>query len=177
MIKTVADLAVDMAYEFGAKAIFYVPGGAAMYLNNALFEHRHLKAVSFHHEGAAAWAAESAAQLTGLGVAMVTSGPGLTNAISGIASAWVNSHPLIVLAGQVKSSDLKQNNQQRQRGLQEIDTVSLTSAITKRSIEIHTTVDARNTFESCYALAKDGRRGPVVISIPLDIQRMNLDGI
>ena len=94
-----------------------VPGGGAMYLNDALYCSKHVKHIANHHEQASVIAAEAYSRVTdNIGVAMVTSGPGATNAITGVAGAFIDSIPLIILSGQVKTNDLKKESGLRQKG-------------------------------------------------------------
>jgi acetolactate synthase-1/2/3 large subunit len=171
----VSDYVLDSLVNAGAKHVFLVPGGAAMHLNDSLAKNPMLTYTSAFHENAASVAAEAFSKLTNtLGVAMVTGGPGSTNAITGVASAWVNSAPLVVLSGQVKSSDLNQGRL-RQSGLQEVDIESIVRPITKYVATIRRPDDVRRHVETAIHLARDGRPGPVWLDIPMDIQGASID--
>ena len=110
-----------------------------------------------------------------LGVAMVTTGPGGTNAVTGVASAWLDSMPCLVISGQVKRDDLKRDSGVRILGVQEIDIVSIVDSITKYAVTIEDPSTIRYHLEKAVHLAHDGRRGPVWIDIPLDVQAAQID--
>jgi acetolactate synthase-1/2/3 large subunit len=108
----------------GVKHVFMVTGGGAMHLDDSLGQCKEIEYVCTLHEQAAAMAAESYAKVTnGLGVCLVTAGPGGTNAITGVAGAWLDSTPMLVLSGQAKRADLKGDTGVRQMGVQEVDIV------------------------------------------------------
>ena len=131
----VADYILETIAQLGVKDMFFLPGGGAMHLNNALFRNKDIRAISMLHEQGAAIAAEGYARTSGkFGACMVTSGPGATNAITGLAGAWFESTPVIVFSGQVKRADLKGNTGLRQLGTQELDIVSMVSSITKHAV-------------------------------------------
>ncbi len=153
------------------KHVFMVPGGGAMHLNDSLGHCQGLEFVSNHHEQASAIAAEAYARVTNnLGVALVTTGPGGTNAITGVAGAWLDSTPCLFISGQVKRADMVGNRGIRQLGVQEIDIVSLVKPITKYAVTIMDPVTIRFHLEKAVHLARSGRPGPVWIDIPLDVQ-------
>ncbi len=159
-----------------ASAVFFVPGGGSMYLVDALARNERLEFVPNHHEQASAIAAEAYARVTGgLGVALVTTGPGGTNAITGVAGAWLESVPLLVLSGQVKRADLVGDSGLRQRGPQEVDIVSLVGPITKYAVTVMEPREIRYHLERALHAAMSGRRGPVWIDIPLDVQAATID--
>src|SRR5262249_28276685 len=119
---------------------------------------------------------EAHAKLTGkLGVAMVTAGPGSTNAITGVASAWVNSVPTLFLSGQVKKADLKGESHLRQLGLQEIDIVSIVRPIPKSAATVIEPTRVRFHVEKALHEAVSGRPGPVWLAFPLDVQAAEID--
>lgn len=128
------------------------------------------------HEQGCAMAAEAYGRATNdLGVALVTTGPGGTNAVTGVAGAWLSSTPCFFLSGQVKRSDLKGASGVRQRGPQEIDIVSIVSPITKYAVTVMDPMDIRFHLEKALHLARDGRRGPVWVDIPLDVQAASVE--
>ncbi len=160
----------------GVKHVFFLPGGGAMHLNDSMGRCPDLEHVSMLHEQAAAVAAEAYARVTNnLGVAMVTSGPGGTNAITGVAAAWLDSTPCLFLSGQVKRPDLQHSPQLRQLGVQEIDIVSIVKPITKYALTILEPSSIRFHLEQAVYLARSGRPGPVWIDIPLDVQAAQID--
>ncbi len=174
MIK-VSDYVMETLASAGVSNVFFVPGGAAMHLNDSLGKHPKLSYISTFHENAAAIAAESFSKLRNdLGVAMVTAGPGSTNAVTGVVSAWVNSAPLIMLSGQVKTSDLNRGSL-RQSGLQEVDISSVVRPVTKYVATVTDASQVRFHLEKAIHLAKTGRPGPVWLDFPMDIQGALID--
>ena len=128
------------------------------------------------HEQAAAMAAESYAKVVGdIGVCLVTAGPGGTNAITGVAGAWLDSTPMLVLSGQAKRADLKGTSGVRQMGVQEVDIVSMVSPITKYAVTVMEPADIRYHLEKAVHLARTGRPGPVWLDLPLDVQGAAID--
>ena len=128
------------------------------------------------HEQASAIAAESYAKVSGnLGVALVTSGPGGTNAITGTLAAWLDSTPCLFISGQVKRADLKGGTGLRQLGVQEVDIVSMVRSVTKYAVTLTEPADVRCQLEKCVHFATTGRKGPVWIDIPLDVQAAQID--
>jgi acetolactate synthase-1/2/3 large subunit len=166
-----ADYVASFLVERGVRAVFLVPGGGNMFLVDGVGQQPRLEAVPNHHEQASALAAEAYSRVTEqLGVALVTSGPGATNAITGVGEAWTESAPLLIISGQVKRSDLKGDSGLRQKGPQEVDIVTMVSGITKYAATVMESADLRYHLEKAFYLAMTGRRGPVWIDIPLDIQ-------
>jgi len=155
--------------------VFGVCGGGAMHLNDSIAHHPMLKWVATHHEQAAAFAAESYARVSNkIGVVHVTAGPGVTNAITGAACAWADSLPMMVIAGQVDSSTLRQNGV-RQLGISEVDGVALMQPITKHAFCIRSPEHVVFAMQRAYHYAMHGRRGPVYIEVPLDVQNAEID--
>jgi len=160
----------------GARHVFFVPGGAAMHLNDSLGRTPGVAYTATLHEQAAAIAAEAWAKVTNdLGVCMTTAGPGGTNAITGLAGAWLDSSPVVFLSGQVKRADLKGKSGLRMLGVQEIDIVSLVSPITKYSVTVTEPESIRYHLEKAIHLAREPRRGPVWLDLPLDVQASQVD--
>jgi acetolactate synthase-1/2/3 large subunit len=171
----VADFVLDFVANHTG-AVFFVPGGGSMYLVDALARNGSLEFVPNHHEQASAIAAEAYARVTGgLGVALVTTGPGGTNAITGVAGAWLESVPVLMLSGQVKRADLVGDSGLRQRGPQEVDIISLVTPITKYAVTVMDPHEIRFHLEKALHAATSGRRGPVWIDIPLDVQASMID--
>ncbi len=142
-----------------------------MHLNDSLGRCKQVEYVCNLHEQASAICAEAYGKITNnIGVAMVTAGPGGTNAITGIAGAWLDSTPMMVISGQVKRADLKRNSNVRMLGVQEIDIVTIVSSITKYAVTILDPATIRFHLEKAFHLATSGRKGPVWIDIPLDVQ-------
>lgn len=150
--------------------VFFVPGGGCAFLVDALGK-SNLKYVSMICESGASSAAVGYAMVrNSLGVALVTSGPGICNAITGIASAWTDSIPLLVIGGQANSKTLVKNTLLRTKGIQEINGVGICTPITKCSIQAHSGKHAINSLHSLINLCLEGRRGPCFLEIPLDYQ-------
>jgi len=165
-----SDYVVDFIARQGVGHVFMIPGGGAMHLNDSLGRHPTLKFVCNLHEQASAVAAEAYGQYAGLGVAMVTSGPGGTNAVTGVAGAWLESTPMLVISGQVKRADLVGDRGVRQIGFQEIDIVSVVKPITKYAVTVSDPKDIRACLEEALWHATHGRKGPAWVDIPLDVQ-------
>jgi acetolactate synthase-1/2/3 large subunit len=171
-----SDYVIRFIAENGVKHVFMLPGGGAMHLNDSLGGCRRLEYVAVQHEQAAAIAAEAYARVTGnWGAVIVTSGPGGTNTITGVAAAWLDSTPVIFISGQVKRADLKRDSTLRQLGVQEVDIATIVGSITKYAITILDPNSIRYHLEKAFYLAKVGRPGPVWIDIPLDVQAANIE--
>jgi acetolactate synthase I/II/III large subunit len=172
----VADYIADFIAGLGVEHVFLLPGGGAMHLVDAVGKHPEIQAVSCLHEQACAIAAEAYARINeNIGVAMVTTGPGATNAITGVAGAWIESVPMLVISGQVKRADMLDGAPLRQKGVQEVDIVSMVRSITKYAVTIRRPEDIRLELEKAVKLALEGRKGPVWIDVPLDIQGAPVD--
>jgi len=135
-----SDYVIDFLVRRGVKHVFMLPGGGAMHLNDSLGARAATGDISFVcnlHEQASSFASETYAKaIRGLGVCMVTTGPGGTNAVTGVTGAWLDSTPVLFISGQVKRPDLKGNSGVRQVGLQEVDIVSIVSPITKYAVTV-----------------------------------------
>lgn len=176
MLTKLSDYVIQFIADQGVKHVFMVPGGGAMHLNDSLGRSKDIEFICNLHEQACAIAAEAYARVTNnLGVALVTSGPGGTNAITGVAGAWLESTPVLIISGQVKRSDLKRDLGVRQLGSQELDIVSIVKSITKYAVTILDPSTIRYHLEKALYLAKTGRPGPVWIDIPLDVQAAHVD--
>ena len=172
----VSDFLFELLRINNAKNIFLVPGGGNMHLTDAVKRNKKLSYTSFFHEQSASIAAESYSRSNNnLGVALVTSGPGSTNAITGLAGAWIESVPLIIISGQVKTSDLIKSRKIRQYGPQEIEIKKIVNHITKFSVTINSKKNIIKIFKKAVAEAISGRNGPVWIDIPLDIQASEIN--
>lgn len=147
-----------------------------MHLNDSLAAHPKLQFVCNIFEQACTVAADAYAQYTGnLGVAMVTTGPGGTNALTGVAAAYLDSTPLLVLSGQVKRSDLVGDRGVRQIGFQEIDILSIVKPVTKFAVTVMDPERIRFHLEEALWHATHGRKGPVWVDIPLDVQATDIN--
>ncbi len=175
MIK-LSDYVMNFLVARGVRHVFMLPGGGAMHLDDSLGRCKDLEYTCFLHEQALAIAAESYGQFTSFpGVGLVTSGPGSTNTITGVAAAYIDSTPCIFISGQAKRSDLKGNSGIRQKGSQEVDIVAMISCITKYAITVLDPNDIRYHLEKAWHLATSGRMGPVWLDIPLDVQATMID--
>lgn len=175
-VMKVADYIFAFLRDKGARSVFFVPGGGNMHLVDALARCDGLRAVPMHHEQACAMAAEACSRVSACpGVALVTSGPGSTNALTGVGEAYTESVPMIVISGQVKRADLKAGSGLRQKGAQEVDIVAIASDLTKYIVTVLDPADIRFHLETAFRLACEGRPGPVWLDIPLDVQASEID--
>jgi acetolactate synthase-1/2/3 large subunit len=171
-----SDYVIDFVKDLGVKHVFLLPGGGCMHLIDSVGRCKDLEFVCNLHEQACAIAADAYGQYTNnIGVALVTTGPGGTNAITGVAGAWCESTPVLVLSGQVKRDDLIGSRGVRQMGFQEVTIVDLVKPITKYAVTITDPASIRYHMEKAVALARSGRPGPVWIDIPLDVQASSVD--
>ena len=174
----VADYIAQRSVEIGVRHVFLVTGGGAMHLNDALTRHKSLTPVFFHHEQAAAMAAESYYRLINkVTVLNVTSGPGGINALNGVYGAYTDSLPILVISGQVKNETYFKNykTKLRQLGDQEVDITSMVKSITKYAITIKNPSDIKIILDKAFYFLENGRPGPVWIDIPIDIQGSLID--
>ena len=149
--------------EEGVKHIFGYPGGAALHIYDALFKQKQIQHILVRHEQGATHAADGYARATGkAGVVLVTSGPGATNAVTGLATAFMDSVPLIVISGQVQSHLIGTDS------FQETDMIGISRPIVKHSYIINRTEDIPKIIQEAFYIATSGRPGPVVIDIPKD---------
>jgi acetolactate synthase-1/2/3 large subunit len=148
----------------GVKYVWGYPGGAVLYIYDALYKQDSIEHVLVRHEQAAVHAADGYARATGdVGVALVTSGPGVTNAITGIATAYMDSIPMVILTGQVPTPAIGLD------AFQECDTVGITRPIVKHNFLVKDVRDLAETIKKAFHIARTGRPGPVVVDIPKDI--------
>ena len=147
-----------------------------MHLVDSVGKEAGLKFVACLHEQGASIAADGYAQYSGnLGVALVTTGPGSTNAITGVAGSWIESVPVLILSGQVKTADIKPSHDMRMKGFQEVDTENIVKPITKYAVTVRDPKLIRYHLEKAVYLARHGRPGPVWLDIPLDIQAASIE--
>lgn len=172
----VSDYIIEFIASLGVKNIFCVTGGGAMHMNNSLGSSDKVKGVFMLHEQGASIAAESYARVhEGYGACLVTSGPGATNAITGLVGAYIDSIPVFYISGQAKRADLVGDQKIRQFGIQEVNIISLVSSYAKYAVQIKEPEDIRYELEKAAALAVNGRPGPVWIDVPLDIQASEVE--
>lgn len=178
MKKRVADIVADVLFENGITDVFSVVGGGAMFLNDALASKQELSITFNHHEQACSMAAEGYVRATSeMAAVCVTTGPGGTNAITGVLGAYQDNYPMIVISGQVRIPTTVSSTglPLRFMGEQEHDIVSTVKSLTKYAKTILKPDEIRYELEKAIYIAKDGRRGPVWIDIPLDVQSAFID--
>ena len=171
-----SDYIAEALYNHGVRNVFEVSGGMIAHLLDSINRQGKLRVVSMHHEQAAAIAADATGRMTGIpGVAMATSGPGATNLLTGIASCFFDSSPAVFLTGQVNRDEQKGDRKIRQLGFQETDIVSMAAPITKAAWRVETGAALPAMLDRAFALATEGRPGPVLLDIPMDVQRMDIE--
>ena len=173
-----ADYIANKLVELGIRHVFTVTGGGAMHLNDALGKHVGLQCIYNHHEQACAMAAESYARLTGrIAAVCVTSGPGGTNAITGVLGGWLDSIPMLIISGQVRYDTTVRSTglSLRQLGDQEYDIIRSVCSMTKYAEMVINPRDIRYHLEKAFYLATHGRQGPCWLDIPLDVQGAYID--
>ncbi len=170
---TVSDFVIDSLANQSVKHFYMLPGGGCMYLVDALARRDNLKVFTLLHEQSVGIAAEAHSQyVNGISVALVTTGPGGTNAITPCAAAWTDSTPVIFISGQVKSSDSRESLGVRQFGFQELPITEIVKPITKASRTLKDISQTSVILRELIEIAQSGRPGPVWLDIPLDIQNM-----
>lgn len=178
MKKRVADIIMETLIEYGITDCFSVVGGGAMHLDNALLVCEEMNKYFNHHEQACAMAAEAYARYTGrMAAVCVTSGPGATNTLTGVMGAWQDSLPMIVLSGQVRYeiSVPKSGLKLRYRGIQEFEIIPTVKNMTKYAVMLTDPLSVRREVVKAIQIAMDGRRGPVWLDIPQDIQNARVN--
>ena len=174
---TVSEYIFDFIQKKGCKTVYMVSGSSAMWLTDALCRNSALKVICCHHEQAAAMAADGYGRVNDIpGACLVTIGPGATNAITGVAQAYVDSSPMFVFSGQASSKLLayEQKTKIRQHGTQSLDLEPIVSSITKYFAAVMKSEDIRFHMEKAYNEAMNGRKGPVWIDVPVDIQNKQI---
>ena len=167
-----SDVIARFLDDQGVECVFELVGGMITHLLDSIHLAGEIRIVSMHHEQGAAFAAEGLARITGVpGVAMATSGPGATNLLTGIASCYFDSTPAVFITGQVNRNELKGDRAIRQMGFQETDIVSLAAPITKAAWQVETPEQLPVLLQRSFQLATSGRPGPVLLDVPMDIQR------
>jgi acetolactate synthase-1/2/3 large subunit len=164
-----SDALWDFIADQGIKYVFMVAGGGSMHLVDSLGQNKRLQYICCLHEQVAGLAAEAYAQFNGLGVCLVTSGPGVTNAITACASAWCNSMPVLFISGQVNTWQLKKP-EQRFNGVQELDIISMVKPITKLAAQLIESELCPSVLTTMVKVCKESRPAPVWLDIPLDVQ-------
>jgi len=159
-----AEITLRCLAEEGVEYIFGYPGGAVLYIYDEIFKQDKVKHILVRHEQAAVHAADGYARSSGRpGVALVTSGPGVTNAVTGIATAYMDSIPLVIISGQVPTRAIGLD------AFQEVDTVGITRPCVKHNFLVKDVADLATTIKKAFYVATSGRPGPVLVDIPKDI--------
>ncbi len=167
---TGAEIAIRCLQEEGVEYLFGYPGGAVLHIYDALFQQEQVKHILVRHEQAAIHAADGYARSSDkVGVALVTSGPGITNAVTGIATAYLDSIPMVVISGQVPSYAIGED------AFQEVDAVGITRPCVKHNFLIKDVKDIATTIKKAFYLAQSGRPGPVLVDIPKDISNQKTE--
>ena len=171
----VSDYIVRYLESQGVKCVFELSGGMIAHLLDSLHRRGTIKVVSMRHEQAAAFAADGVGRMTGIpGVALATSGPGATNLLTGIGSCYFDSSPAVFITGQVNRNEQKGERAIRQLGFQETDIVSIASPVTKAAWLVREPEEIPEMLQRAFALATDKRPGPVLVDIPMDVQRADI---
>ncbi|HEY1058451.1 MAG TPA: acetolactate synthase 3 catalytic subunit [Limnobacter sp.] len=161
---TGAEIVVKCLEEEGVKHVFGYPGGAVLYIYDAIFKQDGFEHILVRHEQAAVHAADAYSRSSNkVGVCLVTSGPGLTNAVTGIATAYMDSIPMVILSGQVPTHAIGQD------AFQECDTVGITRPCVKHNFLVKDVKDLARVMKEAFYIARTGRPGPVLVDIPKDI--------
>jgi acetolactate synthase-1/2/3 large subunit len=161
---TGAEIVVRCLAEEGVKHVFGYPGGAVLYIYDAIFKQDKFQHILVRHEQAAVHAADAYSRSSNtVGVALVTSGPGVTNAVTGLSTAYMDSIPMVVITGQVPSHAIGQD------AFQECDTVGITRPVVKHNFLVKDVKELASTIKKAFYIARTGRPGPVLVDIPKDI--------
>ena len=172
-----SDYLVEYLIKKGITDVFGYPGGMVTHLMDSFSKYsKQIESHVTYHEQGASFAACGYAQATGkMGVAYATSGPGATNLITGICNAYFDSIPALFITGQVNTFESKDNLNVRQRGFQETDIVSMVSSVTKYAIRITDAQDLKFYLDYAFYMAQEGRKGPVLLDIPMNVFRAEVN--
>jgi acetolactate synthase-1/2/3 large subunit len=171
----VSDYIVAFLERKGVTCVFELSGGMIAHLLDSFGTFQKIKVISMHHEQGAAFAADAYGRMTGVpGVALATSGPGAINLLTGVGSCYFDSSPAVFITGQVNRHEQKGDRPIRQLGFQETDIVSMAAPITKAAWKINAPEEIPQKFEAAFELATSGRPGPVMLDVPMDVQRAEI---
>lgn len=176
-LNTGADLVAEFIARYLCKKVFLVTGGACAFIVDAIGRNEDVDYVCFQHEQAASMAADAVWRITGkMGVTVSTSGPGATNLITGIACSWFDSIPAFHITGQVNTNESSKHLgvKVRQAGFQETDIVTMVSGITKYTKRVSSISELMTSLREAYLCAISDRMGPVLIDIPMDVQKQEI---
>jgi len=174
----ISDGIVRLLAQEGVTHVFELSGGMIAHLLDSLARQtgdRKIRVVSMHHEQGAGFAAQGHAMMSGIpGVALATSGPGATNLLTAIGSCYFDSTPAVFITGQVNRNEMKGSRPVRQQGFQETDIVSIARPVTKGAFQVLDPAAVPGVIREAFSLARSGRPGPVLVDLPLDVQRTEL---
>ncbi|MDB5121023.1 MAG: acetolactate synthase [Sphingobacteriales bacterium] len=171
-----SDFIADFLKRKGVESVFELSGGMITHILDSINQTTDIKIITMHHEQAAAFAAEGYARVKGLpGVALATSGPGATNLLTGIGSCFFDSTPAVFITGQVNRHEQKGDRNIRQLGFQETDIIAMAKPITKACFLVNDPDELEHAFEQAFRIACEGRPGPVLIDVPMDVQRIQIE--
>ena len=171
-----SDYLVSFLEQRGVDHVFGVTGGGAMHLNDSFGKSKKINFIMTHGEQSASMAAEAYSRKSGkLGVCNVTTGPGGTNAITGVTGAWIDSIPQLIISGQVASKDMINQSKLRQRGVQEINITDIVKPVVKYCLTLRDEKKIKYELEKCIHISQNGRPGPTWIDIPLDLQAKKIN--
>jgi acetolactate synthase I/II/III large subunit len=171
-----SDYVAGFLEKKGVKHVFELSGGMITHLLDSISQKTQINIVTMHHEQSASFAADAYGRVTGIpGVAMATSGPGATNLLTGIGSCYFDSSPAVFITGQVNRHEQKGERNIRQLGFQETDIVAMAKPITKAAFLVTDPDQIPEIFEKAFHIATEGRPGPVLIDLPMDVQRAQIE--
>ncbi|TFF35531.1 thiamine pyrophosphate-binding protein [Mucilaginibacter psychrotolerans] len=171
-----SDFVATFLEKKGVKHVFELSGGMITHLLDSLNQKTAINIITMHHEQSAAFAADAYGRVTGVpGVALATSGPGATNLLTGIGSCYFDSTPAVFITGQVNRHEQKGDRNIRQLGFQETDIIAMATPITKACFKIVNEHDLPAVMERAFEIAMEGRPGPVLVDIPMDVQRAQVE--
>jgi len=171
-----SDYIVEKMLEVGTDKVFGYIGGMITHLADSIFQNKNIEMINAIHEQGAGFMAEGYARNTDkIGIAIATSGPGATNLLTPITSCYFDSTPALFITGQVNTHEYKKFPNIRQCGFQETNIVDMAKPVTKYAVMVQSVEDLRYELEKCLYLAQNGRKGPVLLDIPMNIQRAEVD--
>lgn len=171
-----SDYVASLLVEEGVSCVFLISGGAVVHLVDSVARNPSIRYICTQHEQAVAMAADAYSRVTGrVGVGFTTSGPGATNLVTGVCCAYFDSVPTLFITGQVARFRLKKNHRLRQKGFQETDVVSIFQSITKYANQVEDPTQIKYELQKALHIARSGRPGPVLLDIPDDVQREEVD--
>ncbi len=172
--RTVADYFAEFLAEKNVKNVYQLSGGMIAFFTDSIYRHGKTNLINTRNEQGAGFAAEGSTRVSGIpSVAMGTSGPGATNLMTAIGSAYFDSTPVLFITGQVHTLELRNNSLQRQNGFQELDIVSATKGITKFSYQVTSAEEFPEVLDRAWKIALEGRPGPVLLDIPINLQQLD----